>query len=264
MTGKLQGKVAIITGGNSGIGESTAHLFAEEGAKVAIMARREKEGRAVQQAIEAKGGTAEFIQCDVTITSDIEQAVKRTVDLFGSIDVLFNNAGGAGPERFPEESREHWDYVLAQNLNGVFDMCTSVWPYMVNGGGGSIVNMSSGAAVMAHTPFLKSILGRSPVPASYSVSKAGVDAFTRWAAGEGGEVNIRVNGVRPGQILTPLTDVDGKGEHALKPLFDMIQITPGTGYPEDVAKAVLFLACDDSKFVTGDFIHIDGGLPIKL
>ena len=264
MPGKLQNKVAIVTGGNSGIGEAAVRLFAEEGAKVAIMARREEQGEAVQNAVRDQGGIAEFIRCDVTEPQEISAAVEKVVEVFGGVDVLFNNAGTAGPESFPEESRAQWDNVIDVNLNGVFEMSTKVWPYMVERGGGAIVNMSSGAAVGGFTPFLKGILGRGVPPASYFVAKAGVDALTRWTAGLGGEVNIRVNGVRPGQIITPMVDREGTGRHGLEKLFDAIQIMEGRGYPIDVAKAVLFLSCEDSRFVTGEILNIDGGLAAKL
>ena len=131
MPGKLQNKVAIVTGGNSGIGEATVRLFAEEGAKVAIMARREEQGEAVQNAVRDQGGIAEFIRCDVTEPQEISAAVEKVVEVFGGVDVLFNNAGTAGPESFPEESREQWDNIIDVNLNGVFEMSTKVWPYMV-------------------------------------------------------------------------------------------------------------------------------------
>ena len=263
MTGKLDGKVAIVTGGNSGIGEATVHLFAQEGANVAIMARREEQGKIVRDAVRANGGIAEFIRCDVSKTDDIHAAVDKTVALFGGVDVLFNNAGGGLPEQFPNESREQWDYILDVNLSGVFDMCTAVWPLMVKRGGGTMVNMSSTAATSGHSPYVYHLSGRL-ASASYHVSKAGVDALTRWMAGIGGEVNIRVNGVRPGQIITPLVDREGKGEHIFKNMFDVLQIMDGPGYPEDVAKCVLFLSCDDSRFVTGQMMNIDGGLPMAL
>ena len=189
--------------------------------------------------------------------------VTETIEIYKGIDILFNNAGVGGPEAFPEESREQSDYVLDVNLNGVYEMSSAVWPHMVERGGGAVINMSSGAAVTGFSPYILNASGRMP-PASYFVAKAGVDAFTRWTASLGGEVNIRVNGVRPGQIITPLTDREGKGEHGLKKLFDIVQIARGPGYPIDVANAVLFLASEDSRFITGEIMNIDGGLAGKL
>tara|TARA_B100000945_G_scaffold321317_1_gene335198 strand:+ start:2009 stop:2800 length:792 start_codon:yes stop_codon:yes gene_type:complete len=263
MSGKLDGKIAVVTGGNSGIGEATVHSYAREGASVVIMARREEQGIVVRDNVRNIGGTAEFIKCDVSNPEDIKQSIKSTIEIFGRVDVLFNNAGVAGPGNFPNETFEDWSYILDVNLNGVFNMCSEVWPHMVSSGGGCIVNMSSGAATFGFSEYLKNTSGRVP-PAAYSVAKAGVDALTRYAASMGGKVNIRVNGVRPGQILSPMTDRDGKGEHGLKKLFDVTQILKGAGFPEDVANAVLFLSCDDSRFVTGEIMNIDGGMPVKL
>jgi 3-oxoacyl-[acyl-carrier protein] reductase len=133
---------------------------------------------------------------------------------------------------------------------------------MIDQDGGRIVNMSSVAAQRGFSKKMYDLAGFGP-SASYYAAKAGVDAFTRYIAGAGGQHNIRVNGVRPGQIITPLTN-DGYGSHSLKAMFDMIQILDGPGYPEDVAKAVLFLVTDDSRFITGQIINIDGGMPGKL
>lgn len=262
MSDKLATKVAIVTGGNSGIGESTAHLFASESAKVALLARREKEGHCVEEAIKREGGDALFIPCDVSERKQVDEAVQKVMSEFGSVDVLFNNAGGGDTGNFPDENDEGWDRVLSVNLTGTFYMCRAVWPHMVTGGGGRIVNMSSVAAQRGFSKKMYDLVGFGP-SASYYAAKAGVDAFTRYIAGEGGQHNIRVNGVRPGQIITPLTD-DGDGQHSLKAMFDMIQILDGPGYPEDVAKAVLFLVTDDSRFITGQIVNIDGGMPGKL
>jgi NAD(P)-dependent dehydrogenase (short-subunit alcohol dehydrogenase family) len=262
MPGKLADQVAIVTGGNSGIGEGTVHLFAQEGAKVAIVARREAEGRAVEQAVKDKGGEALFISCDVSDREQVDSTVQTVFDTYGRIDILFNNAGGGDRGNFPDESDDGWNRVLAVNLTGTFFMSRAVWPHMIDGGGGKVVNMSSVAAQRGFSKKMYDLVGRGP-SASYYAAKAGVDAFTRYAAGMGGQHNIRVNCVRPGQIITPLTDTGG-GNHSLKAMFDFIQILDGKGYPEDVANAVLFLVSDDAKFITGEFINIDGGMPGKL
>ena len=262
MPGKLADQVAIVTGGNSGIGEGTVHLFVQEGAKVAIVARREAEGRAVEQAVKDKGGEALFISCDVSDREQVDSTVQTVFDTYGRIDILFNNAGGGDRGNFPDESDDGWNRVLAVNLTGTFFMSRAVWPHMIDGGGGKVVNMSSVAAQRGFSKKMYDLVGRGP-SASYYAAKAGVDAFTRYAAGMGGQHNIRVNCVRPGQIITPLTDTGG-GNHSLKAMFDFIQILDGKGYPEDVANAVLFLVSDDAKFITGEFINIDGGMPGKL
>lgn len=262
MVNKLAGQVAIVTGGNSGIGEATAHLFAYESAKVVLLARREKEGHKVEESIRNKGGVALFIPCDVSEREQVDEAVKKIMSEFGRIDVLFNNAGGGDTKNFPDEDDEGWNNVLAVNLTGTFYMCRAVWPHMIDQDGGRIVNMSSVAAQLGFSKKMYDLVGIRP-SASYYAARAGVDAFTRYIASAGGQYNIRVNGVRPGQILTPLTN-DGHGKHSLKPMFDMIQILNGPGHPDDVAKAVLFLVTDDSRFITGQIINIDGGMPGKL
>ena len=261
MPGRLQGKVAIITGGNIGIGEATAHLFAQEGAKVALLARREAEGQAVQQAICATGGEAVFIQCDVSDRRAVEAAVAQTVARYGGLHVLFNNAGGGALDRFPEESEEVWERVLKVNLTGTFLMSQAVWPHFIAAGGGTIINMSSLAAVSGPND-TRLALGNVP-SASYYASKAGIEAFTRYIAGLGARHNIRVNCVRPGQILTPRVTTTA-GEHIFAGFLNAAQMLKGPGRPEDVANAVLFLATEESRFITAEIINVDGGAVAKV
>ena len=261
MANRLDGKVAIITGGSSGIGEATSHLFAEEGAQVVLMARGEEKGIAVQDAIRAEGGDATIVPCVVSDRLSVDAAVAKAVEAYGRLDILFNNAGGGVREIFPDESDESWDRVIRSNLTGTFYMCRAAWGHLVAAGGGAIINMSSTSAVMGFSPALFDAIQAVP-SASYFAAKAGVEAFTRFTAGAGARHGIRVNCVRPGQILTPLVDVDG--EHRYKPLFDRVQMLEGTGHPIDVANAALFLASQESRFITGEFIHVDGGMPMKL
>lgn len=143
MSGRLEGKVAIVTGGNSGIGEATAHLFAKEGAKVAIMARREEQGLKVQEAIQQEGGDATFIRCDVMDRKAVDSAVEKAISTYGAVNILFNNAGFGAGQNFPNEDDESWDTVIRVNLNGTFYMSRAVWPHMIEAGGGAIVNISS-------------------------------------------------------------------------------------------------------------------------
>ena len=262
MTEKLENKVAIITGGNSGIGEATAHLFATHGATVCLLARRQVEGMKVQASIEANGGTAQFFPCDVSQSDQVDAAVDQVVSRFGKIDILFNNAGVGDSGNFPSETDEGWEKVLSVNLSGTFYMCRSVWPFMIKNGGGCIINMSSVAAERGFSRNMYKLTEIAP-SASYYAAKAGVDAFTRYTASMGGQHNIRVNGVRPGQIISPMTN-RGDGTHLFAELFDMIQILEGPGYPEDVANAVLFLASPDARFITGEILNVDGGIPGKL
>ena len=267
MADRLNGKVAIVTGGNSGIGETTAHTFAKEGARVALMARREAEGKAVEAAIREAGGDATFFACDVRDNDSVTQAVAAAADTYGQIDVLFNNAGGGAGSRFPNEPNEEWLRVIDVNLTGTFYVSQAVWPHLVAAGGGAVVNMSSLAAQRGFSPAMAEAYGATS--ASYYAAKAGVDALTRYMAGVGGKDNIRVNCVRPGQILTPgatrgtTSDPDG-GHHVFEKMFDFHQIVQGPGYPEDVANLVLFLVSDESRFLTAEIINVDGGVAAKI
>ena len=262
MAKRLEGRVAIVTGGNSGIGEATAHLFAREGAKVALMARREAEGQAVQDAIRGEGGEAKFITCDVSDRKKVDAAVEEVIATYGGINVLFNNAGGGAGQNFPDEDDESWDRIIRVNLTGTFYMSRAVWPHLIAAGGGAIVNMSSLAASVGFSKNMLELAGGAP-GASYYAAKAGIDAFTRYVASMGGQHNIRANCVRPGQILTPGATND-KGVHWFKNMFDMIQILERPGEAEDVANVVLFLASDEASFLTGEMINVDGGCPRKL
>ena len=267
MPNRLEGKVAVVTGGNSGIGEATGHLFAREGAKVVLMARREAQGQAVASAIRDAGFEATFVACDVGDDESVKAAVAQAVTTYGRIDVLFNNAGGGGGGRFPEEPNEDWLRIVNTNLTGTFYVSQAVWPHLVAAGGGAVVNMSSLAAQRGFSPRMQDEFGTAS--ASYYAAKAGVDALTRYMAGVGGRHNIRVNCVRPGQILTPgatrgtSTDADG-GHHVFEKMFDYAQIVQGPGYPDDVANLALFLACDESRFISGEIINVDGGVAAKI
>jgi len=264
---RLDSKVAIITGGNSGIGEGTAHLLAKEGARVILMARREEQGQAVASAIRDEGGEVTFISCDVGDEDSVESAIAEAAGTYGAIHILFNNAGGGGRGHFPDEPTEEFSRVINVNLNGTFYVSRAVWPHIVAAGGGAVVNMSSLAAQRGASPKMHEMFGSTS--ASYWAAKAGVDALTRYMAGVGGAHNIRVNGIRPGQIMTPgatrgtITDPDG-GHHAFEKLFDLMQIVEGPGYPVDVANLVLFLVSDESRFITSEIINIDGGVAAKI
>ena len=267
MAKRLDGKVAIITGGNSGIGEGTAHLLAKEGARVILLARREEQGQAVASAIRDEGGEVTFISCDVGDEDSVESAIAEAAGTYGAIHILFNNAGGGGRGHFPDEPTEEFSRVINVNLNGTFYVSRAAWPHIVAAGGGAVVNMSSLAAQRGASPKMHEMFGSTS--ASYWAAKAGVDALTRYMAGVGGAHNIRVNGIRPGQIMTPgatrgtITDPDG-GHHAFEKLFDLMQIVEGPGYPVDVANLVLFLVSDESRFITSEIINIDGGVAAKI
>ncbi len=202
MAGGLAGKVAIVTGGNSGIGAATVMRFVREGAKVAILARREREGLAVQQAALDAGGEACFIACDVTDRPALENAARRTVELYGGIQIVVNNAGGGVPDPFPAPDDDAFERTLRLNLTSAYILARACWPHLVAAGGGTIVNVSSLAAVTGVTPHQQSIMPFFP-SAGYMASKAGLEGLTRYLASAGAPHNIRANAVRPGAVLTP-------------------------------------------------------------
>jgi NAD(P)-dependent dehydrogenase (short-subunit alcohol dehydrogenase family) len=262
MPGRLTGKVAVITGGNSGIGEATARLFTQEGAKAALLARREPEGRAAEKALRDEGREATFIPCDVTNRAAVEAAVSQVVSLYGALDILINNAGGGAREMFPDESDETWDRILRVNLTSAFLTSRAAWPHLIKSRRGAIVNVSSLAAVSGASP---AVLERFPTlpSSSYYAAKAGLEGFTRYTASVGAPHNIRVNCVRPGQALTKRLTT-AAGEHVFARHFEIWQLIQGPGYAEDVANAMLFLASDESRFITAEIINVDGGAAAKL
>jgi len=262
MPGRLTGKVAVITGGNSGIGEATARLFTQEGAKAALLARREPEGRAAEKALRDEGREATFIPCDVTNRAAVEAAVSQVVSLYGALDILINNAGGGAREMFPDESDETWDRILRVNLTSAFLTSRAAWPHLIKSRRGAIVNVSSLAAVSGASP---AVLERFPTlpSSSYYAAKAGLEGFTRYTASVGAPHNIRVNCVRPGQALTKRLTTSA-GDHVFARHFEIWQLIQGPGYAEDVASAMLFLASDESRFITAEIINVDGGAAAKL
>ena len=263
MAAGLNGKVAIVTGGNSGIGEATVHRLARAGAKVAILARREPEGRAVERAISDAGGDALFVRCDVTERTAVEAAVAQVVERYDGVHILFNNAGGAQPHGLAEPGDDAWEWTLRLNLTSAYLMTQACWPHLVAAGGASVVNMSSTAAVAAVSEAQRGLVPGLPGPA-YWAAKAGMEAFTRYIATMGAPHGIRANAVRPGQILTPSATRRTPGHHSSEALFEQVQLTKGPGYPEDVANLVSFLAADESRFINGQVIDIDGGAVLKV
>lgn len=252
----LDGKVAFITGGASGIGEGTALRFASEGAAVGIADRDEEKGRAVVAAITQKGGKAVYVDTDVTDPAQVEQAVTATVDAFGKLDTVFANAGINGVWTPIEELQpDDWDKTLDINLKGTYLTVHFAIPHLRAAGGGSIIITSS---VNGNRTF--SSAGAS----AYSSSKAGQVAFMKMAALELGRYNIRVNAVCPGAIHTNIgesTEKRDTEEVEVKIEFPEGQpfLNEGQGEPIDVADTCLFLASDLSRHVSGVDIYVDGG-----
>jgi NAD(P)-dependent dehydrogenase (short-subunit alcohol dehydrogenase family) len=250
---RLQDKVILITGSGSGIGKSTALLFGREGAKLIVNDLNEQNGNETVNEIRREGGDAIFIKADVTKANEVEEMVKEIINRFGWIDVLFNNAGISGIGAIHELSEEVWDRVINVNIKGVFLPSKYVIPHMMERKEGSIINMSSCIAEIG-------LLRRTV----YAASKGAVLALTKSMQTDYAPYNIRVNALLPGTILTPFVEdylkksYDNE-EEALKGLRAR-QLSGDLGRPEDVARAALFLASDESKFMMGSPLYIDGGV----
>jgi len=248
---RLPNKSALITGGTSGIGEATAILFAREGAQIAITGRNEKRGHAVTAAILEAGGKAIFLRTDVRKAAECERAVNETVKAFGRIDILFNNAGIFYPHNAIECSEEEWDEQIDINLKGTFLMSKYALPGMIAQGSGVIINNSSGWGIVG---------GDKAV--AYCASKGGVVLMTKAMAIDHGRRGIRVNCICPGDVDTPMLPADAKmrglaWEEYIAGCADRPLGRVGTA--AEIAKAVLFLASDDSSFMTGASLVVDGG-----
>jgi len=248
---RLANKVALITGGTSGIGEATALLFAKEGAKAAITGRNEQRGQAVADQILRNGGQAIFICTDVRKAEDCRRAVEQTLSSFGRLDILFNNAGVFYARTALDCSEEEWDLQIDINLKGTFLMSKFALPSMIAQGSGVIINNSSGWGIVG---------GDSAV--AYCASKGGVVLLTKAMAIDHGRQGIRVNCICPGDVDTPMLPEDARlrgldwntylAGCANRPLGRI-------GTADEIAKATLFLACDDSSFMTGAALVVDGG-----
>jgi len=248
---RLKDKVAVITGGTSGIGEATALLFAREGARVAITGRNAQRGAGVVSRIKESRGEAAFLAADVSHASDCQRAVQETLRAFGRIDVLFNNAGVFYPQTALECSEREWDEQIDVNLKGTFLMSKFVLPDMIARKSGVIVNNASGWGIVG---------GDHAV--AYCASKGGVVLMTKAMAIDHGAQGIRVNCVCPGDVETPMLPADAKmrGLNWEEYIAGCANRPLGrVGTVEEIAKAVLFLASDDSSFMTGAALVVDGG-----
>jgi NAD(P)-dependent dehydrogenase (short-subunit alcohol dehydrogenase family) len=244
---RLKGKVALITGGGSGMGRASCVLFAREGARVAVVDRVEAAGRETVRLIADEGREASFVEADVARPADVERMIGATVAGYGRLDVLFNNAGIEGPSvNLLEYGEEDWSRVIAVNLTAVYLAMRAALPHMIHQGGGVILSTASVAGLVG--------LARS---SAYSAAKAGVIGLTRTVALEYGPQNIRANCICPGFISTPMLDrVRGdRPESALHRHAPLRRV----GQAEDIAYAALYLASDEASYVTGVPFMVDGG-----
>lgn len=247
---RLKDKVAIVTGSTSGIGIGIAKLFAAEGAKVVICGRRQEKGQAVVDEIVKEGGEAYYHFMDITATESIEQLLADTAEKYGKIDVLVNNAANVGLKdgRVDELTLEMWDKIFQSDIRGTFYATKCVLPYMQkNESGGSIINIGSMASC-----------GGDLGSTAYACAKAGVDILTQSTALQYGKRNIRCNCVRPGLIVTPQNDA--YIPQALKDIFLSNIMVNRYGCPEDIGQMCVYLASDESSYVTGQIVNVDGGL----
>jgi len=248
---RLAGKVALITGGTSGIGRATAALFAREGARVALTGRDEVRGRVVLHEVKSAGSEGIFVRSDVRLADECRRAVDETIKAFKRLDILFNNAGVFFPHTVTDSTEEEWDQTLDVNLKGTYLMSKFALPHMIAQRSGAIVNNSSGWGLVG-----------GDAAAAYCASKGGVVLLTKAMAVDHGPQGIRINCICPGDVETPMLPEDARlrglawDEYlkaaASRPLGRI-------GKPEEIARAVLFLASDDSSFMTGSALVVDGG-----
>ena len=253
MAGQLDTRVALVTGGGSGIGRASAVVFAREGAKVVVADVDEDGGQETVRIIEAAGGTARFVRADVSQAAEVAALVEQAVSTYGRLDCTLNNAGIQGDiKQTAECSQENWDRIIATNLTGVWLCMKHEIPHMLSQGGGVIVNTASNFG----------LVGSNGMPA-YSASKHGVLGLTKTAALEYAKSGIRVNAVCPGPVQTPLVDKvlaaqPELGDQIIKAI-EAREPVGRMGRPEEIAEAVVWLCSDAASFVTGTAMSVDGG-----
>jgi len=242
---RLEENVALVTGAARGIGEAIARLFAKEGAAVVIGDILETEGEVTAEDMRAQGGEARFLRLDVTSEDSWQQAVRTIEDWHGKLNVLVNNAGLVDREAIEDTPLDLWERIMAVNITGVFLGTKHVIPAMRRAGGGSIINMSSAYG----------LIGTANRPA-YTASKGGVRLFTKATAVEHAKEGIRANSIHPGFVVTPMTTSYQVEERIAQTPMGRLAT------PEDIAPGALFLASDDSRYMTGSELVIDGGLTV--
>ncbi len=247
--GRLDNKVTIITGAGMGMGQAAAILFAKEGARVVVVDWVAEAGEETVRMIKEAGGEAMFVKTDVSKAEDVENMVKETINTYGKLDVIYNNAAIIGESAFTENcSEENWDRIMAINLKGVFLGMKYAIPEMLKTGGGSIVNTASQCGDRGTRNLC-----------AYCASKGGILALTRVTAMELARKKIRVNALNPGIIASPMVLKMSKEEQEG---FASIIPQGRLGKPEEVAYAALFLASDESSHVTGHTLVVDGGIEV--
>jgi len=252
---KLMNKVAVITGSGSGIGRTTALLFAKEGAKVVVADLNENGGNETVDLIKKAEGNAALVLTDVSDASSVKKMVKSTVDMHGRLDILINVAGVFAEGDVVNTSENDWDRVLGVNLSGIYLCMKYCIPLMIKSGGGVIVNVASEAGLVAIANQV-----------AYNVSKSGVIALTKSAAIDFVDKNIRVNCICPGRVLTPLVKKvinESKDPDRTRRLLSEDRPLKRMGKPEEIAAGILFLASDEVKYAIGTVLTVDGGYTVR-
>lgn len=254
MTGRLQGRAALITGAGSGIGRATAELFSAEGAAVGVVDMSAESAEETVAKITAAGGHALALVADVTSAEAVEAVVAEAVSELGRLDVLYNNAGVDSRGSAAEATEEDWDRCFAVNVKGTFLCSKAVIPHLRNAGGGAIVNQGSVAGLVAVPNF-----------AAYCAAKGAVVALTRSMAIDFAPHRIRVNAICPGTVFTPLMEpmlrARGGGDLEAGLAKTLVKYPIGRlGTPEEIARVALFLSSDESSFMTGSIVTADGGM----
>jgi dihydroanticapsin dehydrogenase len=249
---RLEGKSAVITGASMGIGKGIATLFASEGARVVIADVDVQKGNETQKEIEAAGGNCLFVKCDVSNAGDVKEMVQKAVEFCGGVQILVNNAAIWRPGKVTDLTEELWDQVLGTNLKGVFLVSREIIPVMQKAGGGAVINIASVAGLVG-----------AKGASAYNASKGGVVNLTRGMALDFAPDHIRVNCICPGLTDTAQGDMvvdhyaPGEDHHTAMKSWQPLEYL---GTPQDIAKAALYFASDDSAFATGSIFVIDGGL----
>ena len=249
---RLADKVAVITGAGSGIGRATAMLFAQEGAKVVVVDYAPEGGQETVEMIRRNGGEAIFVETDVSKAAAVEKMVQTAIDTYGKIDILFNNAAVTIPASVVDATEAVWDKTMDIDLKGVFLPSKYAIPHMIKGDGGSVINTASMCGLVA-----------SPNQAPYSAAKGGVIALTRQMAIDYATHNIRVNSICPSEVRTPMfLGFINRAPDPEKKMQELIARIPlgRVAEPEEIARVALFLASDESSYVTGVTLPVDGGL----
>lgn len=250
---RLDNKIAVITGGGSGIGKAIAQDLSANGAVVYLLDVQRENGEATAAGIREKGNKAKFIYCDVSVQEQVKEVLKKIYTFANQLDILINNAGISHVGNAESTSKDKFDRIFNINVKGVYNCLHQALPYMKKGGGGSIINMTSVAAIVG-----------LPDRFAYSMSKGAVSSMTLSVARDYLEFNIRCNGIAPGRVHTPFVDNFLKKNYRgkEKEMFDKLARTQPMGrmgMPHEIAKLVLYLCSDEASFITGSIYPIDGG-----